>query len=480
MKIKKIVLENNTYFGNTTFDFTNENGKIMDNIILAGENGSGKTQLLNILYDFSRLSLDGIVSSEKRIFTVLLSTDELEHIISNLNNTIQLNTPTGEFEITQDFTTRPNYWSRIKVNYFSLDENNNVSKIAIDASHLFSNVNVKKIFKSIYSTVEINYTPQPASTITAQEIDQELENSLRSGNNLGTEIQQLFIDINTNDATDLQNWVEEHDGIIPPADIKNVRINRFINAFSSVFENLNFYKIITENNEKKVLFKKHEKQIDIADLSSGEKQIVFRGAFLLRNQQSIKGNTILIDEPEISLHPKWQAKIFDYYRKLFTDHNNNQNSQLFIATHSQYVLSSALSSKNNTSIILMKRNLGNVETQNITAPFVLPTLTAAELNYFVFGIISNDYHIELYGYLQQKVAISLGKTTCSVKECDTYITQQNQYDISLHQKTSSHNTTSYSTLTTYIRNAIDHPDPGRTFTLNELSRSIELLIKLCR
>ena len=37
MKIKKIKLENNNFFGNTTFDFTNENGEIMDTIILAGE-----------------------------------------------------------------------------------------------------------------------------------------------------------------------------------------------------------------------------------------------------------------------------------------------------------------------------------------------------------------------------------------------------------------------------------------------------------
>lgn len=46
MKIKKIKLENNNFFGNTTFDFTNENGEIMDTIILAGENGNGKTQLI--------------------------------------------------------------------------------------------------------------------------------------------------------------------------------------------------------------------------------------------------------------------------------------------------------------------------------------------------------------------------------------------------------------------------------------------------
>ena len=146
---------------------------------------------------------------------------------------------------------------------------------------------------------------------------------------------------------------------------------------------------------------------------------MFRGAFLLRNQQSIKGNTILIDEPEISLHPKWQAKIFEYYRKLFTDEKNKQNSQLFIATHSQYVLDSALAAKENTSIILMKKNANNIEMKKISAPLVLPSITSAELNYVAFGILSNDYHIELYGYLQQKVAVYLGKSTCSVKECDT-------------------------------------------------------------
>ena len=480
MKIKKIQLENNIYFGNATFDFTKNDGSIADTIILAGENGSGKTQLLNLIYEFSTLPTGGIVSSEKRTFTVLLSTEEISLISSNMNNSTDIISPTGEFEIIQDFTTQPNYWKRIKVKYSSKDENGNISQINIDSSHLFASVNVKKLFKSVFSTVEINYNPQTTSTITAQEIDQDIQKSLRSSNNLGTEIQQLFIDIYTNDANDLQSWVDEHDGIAPPADIKNVRINRFKRAFSIVFDNLNFYKIITENNIKKVMFKKHDQEVDIISLSSGEKQIVFRGAFLLRNQQSITGNTILIDEPEISLHPKWQTKIFDYYRKLFIDNNNNQTSQLFIATHSQYVLDSALANTNNTAIILMKRINNNFEMNTISAPLVLPSVTAAELNYTAFDIVSNDYHIELYGYLQQKVALSLGKNFCSVKECDTYITQQSQYDITLHEKISSHNTTTYSSLTTYIRNAIDHPDPSRTFTEDELRCSIKLLIELCR
>lgn len=477
MKIKQIKLENNIYFGNITFDFTNENGEIMDNIILAGENGCGKTQLLNIIYDFSEISTGGIVSTEKRFFTILLSNEEINKI---RDLTITLNTPTGEFEITQDFTVQPNYWSRIKVKYLSKDENGIITTNSLDSSHLFSNVNVKDLFKSVFSTVEINYNPQSTSNITAEELDQKVETSLRSNINLGTEIQQLFIDITTNDATDLHNWVNEHDGIVPPPEIKNVRINRFRKAFSTVFNNLNFHRIITENNNKKVIFKKDEQDVNIASLSSGEKQIVFRGAFLLRNQQSIKGNTILIDEPEISLHPKWQAKIFDYYRNLFIDECGKQTSQLFIATHSQYVLDSSLAAKDNTAIILMKRTANTVEMSNISAPLVLPSITAAEINYVAFNILSNDYHIELYGYLQQKVALSLGKASCSVKECDTYITQQPQYIVALHEKPSNHNTTLYSSLTTYIRNAIDHPDPSRTFTEDELRCSTQLLIELCR
>jgi len=98
-------------------------------------------------------------------------------------------------------------------------------------------------------------------------------------------------------------------------------------------------------------------------LSSGEKQIVFRGAFLLRNQQTSQGCCILIDEPEISLHPIWQGKIFNYYRKLFVSENGSQTSQLFIATHSQYVLRSALENSANTLILLLNNNSGTIEMQ---------------------------------------------------------------------------------------------------------------------
>lgn len=203
----------------------------------------------------------------------------------------------------------------------------------------------------------LHHSPKPTSNVTAKEIDEEVSTSVRSGNDLASEIQQLLIDIKDNDAHELQSWVNTHIGIAPPETVRNRRIKRFKNAFSQVFDNLSVSRIITGGGKKKVYFNKNNIDVDIASLSSGEKQIVFRGAFLLRNQQSTKGSVVLIDEPEISLHPTWQIKIYDYYRKLFTETDTTQTSQIFFATHSQYVLRSALENRASTLIVQGKQRL---------------------------------------------------------------------------------------------------------------------------
>ena len=480
MKIKKIEIENNSFFGNVVFDFTDENGQVYDNIVLAGENGCGKTQLLNLIYEFSTLPTGGKMSDEIRKFVVVLTQEELSVLVGNTSDLVNSN---GEFEITQIFSARQNTWGRIKVKYLSIQaDGTNIFK-NIDAYSLFEHEENKAIFKSLYSTVEINYNPEKTSRITSQELDEDVKVSLRSGGDLATSVQQLLIDVQANDANELHIWVDEHPGIAPPPLVSSRRITRFKNAFSTVFDNLNYYKIISVAGQKKVLFKKRDVEVDISSLSSGEKQIVFRGAFLLKNQRSARGCTVLIDEPEISLHPTWQQKIFTYYQKLFID-DDIQTSQILMATHSQYVLRSALENRANTLIILMKHNSNGFQINRITAPLVLPNVTSAELNYVAFNIISIDYHIALYGYLQDKVALTLNKSTCSLAECDTYIKQQSCYDSTKHEKNFNYilygqSHTDY-TLPTYIRNAIDHPDSGRTYTNLELICSINLLIELCR
>lgn len=355
MKIKEIDLIKHPFFGDIEFDFTDEEGNIVDTVIIVGENGCGKTQLLNIIYEFSKLSTGGEVSSERRRFVVVLNKEEMEKVLTHENLKKNLVRPTGEFVIEQDYTVRPGYWNRIKVMYYSCNENEAKEIKTVDSSLLFFNEDIKALFKSLYSTVEINYNPKEASAITSKELDQVVEESVKSGTDLASDIQQLFIDIQNNDANELQTWVNENDGKVPPHEVKNRRISRFKRAFSGIFDNLNYYKIKTENNRKKVIFKKENEEVDIAALSSGEKQIVFRGAFLLKDQQSVKGSVVLIDEPEISLHPVWQQKILQYYRNLFTDSKGKQTSQMFIATHSPFIIHNP-NRYNDKVVILSKKD----------------------------------------------------------------------------------------------------------------------------
>ena len=257
-------------------------------------------------------------------------------------------------------------------------------------------------------------------------------------------------------------------------------VDRIFIDESHYFKNLVRFKGIDDTNKEeiKILFEKHGKDISVDSLSTGEKQVVFRGAHLLKNSNSMVGGVVLLDEPELSMHPKWQQKVLEYYRSLFTA-EGVQNAQMIFATHSEYVLNSALNDRDNVLIITLTDDNGIIQAKNITAPSTLPTITSAETNYLAFGVVSPDYHIELYGWLQNKAQ------KLSIKSCDDYISNCSEFVPMEHTKQYLHTdrngrTTVYQTLPTFIRNSIDHPDSGYSYTENELRKSIELLIKLCR
>lgn len=168
------------------------------------------------------------------------------------------------------------------------------------------------------------------------------------------------------------------------------------------------------------------------------------------------------------MHPKWQQNILKYYKDLFIE-NNRQTVQLFVATHSEYVLEDALNHRNENLVFVLTDENGAIQARKVNAPSVLPTITSAETNYLAFDIVSNDYHIELYGWLQQKEAIT------SVKACDDFIKAHRLYVPATHEKRSAFRTTTYETLPTFIRNAIDHPTTGQNFTDRELR--IDILMR---
>ena len=107
----------------------------------------------------------------------------------------------------------------------------------------------------------------------------------------------------------------------------------------------------------------------------------------------------------------------------------------------------------------------------------MPTITAAEINYLAFNIASTDYHIELYGNLQHKLG------DANVIDTDTYIKSHNLYNAYIYRRLSSFtnrngHVTNYETLSTYIRNSIDHPDPiKRPYTSSSCRVQLIYLLK---
>lgn len=473
MKYLRIKFTNHSILGNLDLDLRDGNGNPYDTIVIAGENGVGKTVLLNEIFSMDMQKVEGKQGTIDA--DVELSDDDKNDVATfartTLQNDIYDNLQTNKFHLCFNYDAR----SIIYSGSVTFDKNDGTE--GADGG-----VAIRNALKSVYSNVGINFNPGKTSTVTSKTLDVEKITKDRSNNNLATDIKQLFVDISSSDASELDAWVMAHPGTIPPETVKRPRMKRFTNAFNTMFFSKRLKEITTVDGGKDVVFEENNRTMSIDVLSSGEKQIVFRGAFMLKNKNTQTGCVALVDEPEISMHPKWEMKILDYFKGLFySNDTNSQVAQLFVATHSEYVMKSALSDMaHNLVIILKKNNQGGVTASRVTAPVKLQQITSAEVNYLAFGIYSTDYHIQLYGALQYREGLD------TIKDCDNYILSTPEYlsdtaRYALHssyQNPRSNRVTDYETLPTYIRNAIDHPNSGNTYTDEQLAMSIDFLRSL--
>lgn len=319
-KIRKIKFKNHPILKDLQLDFCVADGTVADTILIAGENGSGKSTVLNCLYGIS----SGNVNFEADVL--------LEH--------------SGAF-FNLHYRYVPKY-SRIWVKDDEEFE-------TIPAHDSFFK---KYPISGIFSDVDINFRAQEISTVTSLNLDSSMK-SRRSSTNLPQEIKQLLIDIQALDNDALSYAVRRNlqkTGAELQAD---ERMPRFTNAFARMFDGLTYERIDNVNGHKEIYFKKNGKDIPIDGLSSGEKQVVYRGCFLLRDVNATSGAFVFIDEPEISLHPNWQMKIMDYYKGIFTGEDGQQTSQIFAVTHSPFVIHNE-NRRNDKVIILVRDENGDI------------------------------------------------------------------------------------------------------------------------
>lgn len=209
-------------------------------------------------------------------------------------------------------------------------------------------------------------------SIGSGDVDAPSKLGKRSGANLAREIAQLIIDIRAADNEDLANWVADNPGKAVPVTEKDRRFSRFVKAFDYMFVSKRFKEISRTNGALSPQFIEHGRVSSLDKLSTGEKQIVFRAGFLLRDLAALKHSVVLIDEPELSLHPDWQARIIGFYKHLLTDQEGNC-PQIIIATHSPFIVHGA----GNSKVVILEKDDSTGLISAMAAP-AYPTVAASE------------------------------------------------------------------------------------------------------
>lgn len=459
MKIKKISIENNAILGNIDLDFTKTNWEIYDNIILIWENWSWKSTLLDIIYQTWTRQVLNLSTWEKRCFSIVLNDEIL--IPNDRIEPWGYNIVLDETYTNQSHINSGGFYKHLKV----------IKNSGEDIAWKFLLINWD-IFKSLFSDTSINFSSKVDKTTNVW-VDEEFEKSKKSDEKIAQDIVQALVDIDTSDALSLQKRVKDNinsnsfnSEIISEV---NKKWKRFDIAFNNMFRDSKLKYNGVDNLQP--IFEKNWDKIPVNNLSSWEKQIVFRWSFFLKDKNSIKWCLGIIDEPEISMHPQWQMKILDYYKNLFKDEAWHQTSQLFITTHSPYVLKWVNRETDCIFVFPWWKKVDNIR------HYLWDTPSLSVVNYIAYDLPSNELHDELYSYIQVKsnnyreedldnflFNNGIDKNKQWIRENNWVV--QETYDV---------------TLQTFIRNKIHHPEnqsmQSVTFNDNDLKESIYKMIE---
>ena len=380
MRLSQIEFTNHPILKNLKIDFTNPaNGNIYANIIFVGENGCGKTTLLNELFNY----------------------DNSEYIVNR-------------------------------------EQNYNMCG---PCSH-----------KSLFIAQDLKYRNaiNSISEKTAGEnIYKDITDTDNTNNNPGANVMSL----NKNNIVNSSVLLKE-------------KLKKFDNKRISEYFEKNRNKLMNDASQL-VKIDGNLNQVNADTFSSGEQELILRlESIKNRVQQNL--DMILLDEPETSLHPKWQLKIVPFILEILKDNQSGERDlQLFISSHSENILKSVFDLKDTLIVRLYKEDV-EIKSQNITGMDTrLTEPTIAEIQYLVFDIVSTEYHNQLYGELLKDRNQRLMEKFLNIETEDDILNPYNYYNKRIG---------GIETLPTYIRNASSHPENSeRHYNDDDIEKSIKIL-----
>ena len=176
---------------------------------------------------------------------------------------------------------------------------------------------------------------------------------------------------------------------------------------------------------------------------------------------------ILIDEPELHLHPRLQEEFIKILFEL------SAKAQVFITTHSPLLLKQIFQ-YTEANIYVSKVVKGEVISFD-SSWRVLPYVSANEINYLAFDLPTTEYFNELYGELMEYF------NTYSSKEVDKKLQELN-IPLNKEWMDARNEANVRCSLICYIRNFIHHPENtlNSPYSIQELEKTIEQMRLILR
>lgn len=344
MKISKLHIDSYRHLENLTFDFTYQSGERkgqpLDKICFIGQSASGKTSLLELVYETNKFlknlelingkSLAGltnpIISFDGSV-SFLVSNEIISLVKSEVffkNKIYKYENEAGSVNSLIPSSDKKNT-IYLKANLIS-DKNIEIfSTNPIDLFEKYPGLNIK-------NTLAEHFYSKVRPTI----FDDNVENDLWIF--LLTEILQYRKNFNQKMSDlihkgllanpkklslEFEKWQKENPN----------KLEAFAEKFNPILEKLNLEVDIVDTEYSIPLKNKlNDEIIPIQNTSTGTKGLLL--SFLPLYKLDSKDSLILIDEPERSLYPDMQMELMEHYKSFAPD------AQFIVATHSPFIASS--------------------------------------------------------------------------------------------------------------------------------------------
>ena len=334
--------------------------------VITGENDTGKSTVGKVLWSV----FNGFYEIDEKVYNEKVS--ELEKIIDEIiKENVYKNLSTDYNSFFEIFNSTR---EKIAIEFLKGNKNYSEDEIKIIINNYKKDLkieNISKFVQEINETLKIS-DKEIIKVIVSRVMNKEFHNQInavfsKEKMNIGEislkiKDKEIDLKIENNEISDVQNYFlinketmyidnpfildsydfedenhqahlatnvfsENENSVISEIKVKK-KLNNIYQKLNSVLSGE-----ILENKNSKFIYRKNGEDIDLKNLSTGLKTFAII-KMLLQNGTLEENGTIILDEPEIHLHPEWQLK----FAELIVLLQKEFGMHILLTTHSPYFL----------------------------------------------------------------------------------------------------------------------------------------------